>query len=299
MLQNTQHSFRIQGFYRIHYLEFSAGYTKPSIPYKGWSVTFIDKGAAIAKLDGVPVVIESGHGFLLPPNTDNTLEICDTKAANLYTVVFELEDSSSHHLNSLEKITNKVLPMSGVIRGYLKVILKEAKFIYKNDLRIFDYPALIPNPDALFGSLQILSNYTELLLVELVRQYFENARTDYSELTRETLIMQNMGRNPFFDQMVRYLQENINKQITIEQISKDNFTNSAKVQKAFRECANEGVISFHQKMKIEKAKTLIRETSMNFTEISEMLGFSSVHYFSKKFKQLTKMSPSSYQHFVK
>lgn len=299
MLQKIQHNFRVQGFYRIHYLEFSAGYTKPSIPYPGWSVTFIDKGSVIVNMNGTPVEVECGQGFLLPPNADNTLNICDAKAANLYTIVFHLEQDFLRPDETLKHISYKVLPMSGVIRGYLKVILKEAKFAYLNDLRIFDYEELIPNPTAPFGVQQILSSYTELLLIELIRQYSENQRTDYAELTRETLIMQNIDTNPLFKQLVNYLQENIDKQLTIDQISKDNFTSSAKVQKLFRECTNEGIISYHQKMKIEKAKTLIRETSMNFTEISEMLGFSSVHYFSKKFKQLVKMSPSGYQHFVK
>ena len=41
-------------------------------------------------------------------------------------------------------------------------------------------------------------------------------------------------------------------------------------------------------MKIEKAKTLIRETPMNFTEISEFLGFSSVHHFFQKIQTVSK-----------
>ena len=293
MLQTLENIFNIQGFYRIHYLELSAGYTKPSIPYNGWSITFIDKGSATVSLNNVPVEVGTGQGFFLSPHADNTMKVSADKAVNVYIAVFELEN------DSLKEMVDKVLPMTGAIRGYLKVMLKEAKFAYTNDLRVFNYPELNVNPDAPFGAQQILRVYTELLLIEVIRQHHGNTRADYAELTRETLIMQNIDTNPFFDQIINYLEENINKQLTIEQISKDNFTSCSKVQKAFRECSNEGVIAFHQKMKIEKAKTLIRETSMNFTEISELLGFSSVHYFSKKFKQLVKMSPSSYQHFVK
>lgn len=293
MLQHIENNFKIKGFYRIHYLEFAAGYTKPTIPYNGWSVTFVDKGAVIANINNAPVKIEAGQGYLLRPHSDNTMIVCEDKAANVYIAVFELEK------DSLEEVVDKIFPMTGVLRGYLKIMLKEAKFAYTNDLRVFDYPELLVNPNAPFGSQQMLRAYTELVLIEIVRQRHGNGRAEYAELTRETLIMQNTDTNPFFDQIVNYLEENIDKQITIEQISKDNFTSSSKVQKTFRECTNEGVIAFHQKMKIEKAKILIRETSLNFTEISEMLGFSSIHYFSKKFKQLVKMSPSSYHNFVK
>ena len=185
------------------------------------------------------------------------------KAANIYIVVFECNSKL------LNQITNKIFPVNGIIRSYLKVILKEAKFAYKNDLRIFDYNELIENPNAPLGAKQMLKNYAELLLIEILRQSEENFENSYSELIRETLIMQNIDSNFFFEQIVNYLEAHISESLTLEQISADNFTNISKIQRVFRECSNEGVISFFQKMKIEKAKTLIRETPMNFTEISE------------------------------
>ena len=39
---------------------------------------------------------------------------------------------------------------------------------------------------------------------------------------------------------------------------------------------------------------MIRDTSLNFTQISQALGFSTVHYFSKLFKEKVGMSPSEY-----
>lgn len=292
-MSNDLNTFlEIRSFYRIHYLELSSGYQKPSVPYSGFSLTYIDKGSVFITLEGTSVEVESGHGYLLPPGSDNSMHIAG-KAANIYILVFEC------NFAHLADMTHKIFPVNGIIRSYLKVILKEAKFAYANDLRVYDYPQLLENPKAPPYSMQVLKNYTELLLIEMIRQSQENFKTSYSELIRETLIMQNIDTNYFFEQIVNYLEIHIDEALTLEQISADNFTNVSKIQKVFRECANEGVISFFQKMKIEKAKTLIRETTMNFTEISELLGFSSVHHFSKKFKQLVKMSPSAYQRFIK
>ncbi len=47
-------------------------------------------------------------------------------------------------------------------------------------------------------------------------------------------------------------------------------------------------------MKIDTAKQLIRDNHLNFTEISDRLGYTSVHYFSRQFKKLTGMTPSEY-----
>ena len=46
--------------------------------------------------------------------------------------------------------------------------------------------------------------------------------------------------------------------------------------------------------KIHAAKEMIRTSSMSFTQISQQLGFQSLHYFSKLFKEKTGMTPSEY-----
>ncbi len=52
-------------------------------------------------------------------------------------------------------------------------------------------------------------------------------------------------------------------------------------------------------MKIDAAKQLIRTEQMNFTQISEKLGYSSIHYFSRQFKKVTGMTPSEYASSIK
>ena len=39
-------------------------------------------------------------------------------------------------------------------------------------------------------------------------------------------------------------------------------------------------------MKIDAAKQLIRNQSLNFTQIADTMGYTSVHYFSRQFKKL-------------
>ena len=55
-----------------------------------------------------------------------------------------------------------------------------------------------------------------------------------------------------------------------------------------------GIIDYFSQLKIEAAKHLIRDGHLNYTEISQELGFSSIHYFSRRFKKITGMSPSEY-----
>ena len=48
-------------------------------------------------------------------------------------------------------------------------------------------------------------------------------------------------------------------------------------------------------LKIEESKRIIRQRQYNITQVSNMLGFNSVHYFSRLFKKITGASPSEYE----
>jgi AraC-like DNA-binding protein len=47
-------------------------------------------------------------------------------------------------------------------------------------------------------------------------------------------------------------------------------------------------------LRIERARELIREGSMNFTEIAEEVGFGSLHYFSRTFRARTGQTLTQY-----
>ena len=46
------------------------------------------------------------------------------------------------------------------------------------------------------------------------------------------------------------------------------------------------------------ARLLIRENKLNFSQIAEKLGYGSIHYFSRQFKNITGMTPTEYQESV-
>lgn len=56
-----------------------------------------------------------------------------------------------------------------------------------------------------------------------------------------------------------------------------------------------GANDYINKIRIERAMKLIKETNLNFTEISEKTGFTSPRYFSTAFKQYTGKTPTQYR----
>ena len=101
------------------------------------------------------------------------------------------------------------------------------------------------------------------------------------------------------NRIIHYMETHLNSRITIEQICKDNMIGRSQLQKLFQQKTGLGIIEYFSNMKIESAKEMIRTGHMNFTQISEQLGYASIHYFSRQFKKITDMTPSEYASSIK
>ena len=91
-----------------------------------------------------------------------------------------------------------------------------------------------------------------------------------------------------------YMTENLSESITLDELSMATGFSLSTIKRIFQSQAGCGALHYFLKLKIKEAKRLIKETDMSITEISEKLGFSSIHYFSRIFKNITGISPSQY-----
>ena len=71
------------------------------------------------------------------------------------------------------------------------------------------------------------------------------------------------------------------------------------IHNVFKKQTGLSVMHYFNKLKIDRAKQLIGDRRHNFTQISSMLGFSSVHHFSHAFRSFVHMSPTEYERSVK
>ena len=104
--------------------------------------------------------------------------------------------------------------------------------------------------------------------------------------------------NAFSEKLYQYLSENENVVITMDDaascfnISMDYFG------KLFKQNFGVSFTHFYSVLKIEYAKTLIREYNYKAYEISDMLGYSSRDYFTKIFREVTGTTPTEYKKAV-
>jgi AraC-like DNA-binding protein len=87
------------------------------------------------------------------------------------------------------------------------------------------------------------------------------------------------------------LLQHIGEPITIKQLSRKVAMNECYLKKGFKEMFGTTIFEFYQSQRMEHAKYLLYEKGMSVTEVSDMLGYSSISHFSTAFKKQTGLKP--------
>ena len=158
---------------------------------------------------------------------------------------------------------------------------------------------------------------------DLLRYIFEEAveqNTDYDEiialrlyellilLRRSTEGKSGVGMSGRFPTLtdtaepihraLSYIEANLRSPIHITVLAAECGYNVNYFQALFKEHTGENPRRYINRRRIALAKELMMVSPMTVTEISEYLGFQSIHYFSRLFRQLCGQTPSEYMRRV-
>ncbi|MFZ9387593.1 MAG: helix-turn-helix domain-containing protein [Chitinophagaceae bacterium] len=87
------------------------------------------------------------------------------------------------------------------------------------------------------------------------------------------------------------LVQHIGEPITIKELSRKVAINECYLKKGFKELFGTTVFDFYQSQRMEHAKYLLYEKGLSVTEVSMLLGYSSISHFSTAFKKHTGLKP--------
>ena len=85
--------------------------------------------------------------------------------------------------------------------------------------------------------------------------------------------------------------QQIGEPITIKELSRKVAINECYLKKGFKEMFGTTVFDFYQSQRMEHAKYLLYEKGLTVTEVSMLLGYSSISHFSTAFKKHTGLKP--------
>ena len=275
----------VDALYSVHYFEYDSCYAFAGESHAFWEMLYVDKGSLRVTAGERQLVMTSGQIIFHPPGEFHALSATGGTAPDLVVVGFGCDSTAMDYFH------DKVLYAGAEERALMGRIVEESASAFATPLNDPSTTQLVRRKDAPFGGEQRIASALEEMLIQLIRKG-ESIR-EHSRGQTDT------PESQWMEAMERYLIQRLDRPLTIEEVCRDNLIGRSQLQKRFNQLTGGGVMAYFSKLKIQAARRLIREGELNMTEISTRLGYQSVHYFSRQFKQHTGMSPSQYARSVK
>lgn len=279
----------ITTIYTIHYFEYMSDFSFPGESHNFWEFLCVDKGEINVQADENIFTLKKGDLIFHKPNEFHDVKGNGQIAPNLVVVSFDCSSPA------MDFFKDRILSIDQREQNLLAEVIIETRNSFSNRLDDPYFNQLVRRKDSEFGSEQLIRLYIEQFLIHLLRRYTRSVPVPPE--TPKTL--KRKTETELYNRIHEYLDKNLGSKLTIEQISHDNMVSRSQLQKLMQEKTGCGIIEYFSKLKIDMAKQLIRENHLNFTQISEYLGYTSVHYFSRQFKKITGMNPSEYSSSIK
>lgn len=283
----------INRIFSVHYFEYASNFSFEGESHDFWEFICVDNGEINITAGHDIVTLKTNDLYFHEPNEFHAVHANGVSAPNLVVVSFSCQDEIIHFFK------HKKLQIDQRERDLLGKIVSEAKRCF--NCRLDDpYLKSIPLKEAdLIGAEQMIFLYLEEFLIRLLRRYLNPNALPYQSYSPDVTLTKQATDAQIFSSIVKYLKTNLHTQITVDQVCKAHSIGRSHLQKLFKRCCDLGIIEYFSYLKIQEAKALIRTETMNFTEISEKLGYSSIHYFSRQFKKIAGMTPTQYASSIK
>lgn len=262
----------------VHYFELGKDYNFAGEKHDFWELVYVDKGEISALAGDNVRDLKSGDVVFHMPNEWHTLYANGVDASSVVVISFK---STS---KAMEQFRSRVFKTGTAQRTLISHIIEETVAAFDTPLSDLITPKLRRRKDAAFGSEQLLKLYLCEFLISFIRN---EAEITVSAVKRN-------ADSGLFGELEDYLRRNIMKKLSLDDIARYAGISKTAVKQLFRTNAGCGACEYFTRMKIDRAKTYIREDNFNFTQIAELLGYDSIHYFSRQFKQYVNMSPTEY-----
>lgn len=282
-----KNALTIDKIFSIHYFAYAKNFTFTGEKHDFWEMAYVDNGEVGIIADGKGYTLRQGEAVFHKP-----MEYHNIWANQKYAHVLILSFSSKSRMMSFFK--NKILTLDSEDKMLLRRIIAEAEKTFAEPLDIVDLEEMTERRDAPTGGAQLVRLYMEALFIGLARK---NSAVLHAERVSVAVEDENEGK---IVQVIRsMLQENLQNTITLNDICARLCFSKTYIKALFKRKTGTSIMQYLIELRISAAKRLLDEGTQSCGEIAESCGFSSVHYFSRTFKNHTGMTPTAYAKSVK
>ena len=137
------------------------------------------------------------------------------------------------------------------------------------------------------------------VLEETVRNALNNNLDAHSSMKSAQQKLKNLEIKPLYSRItnnvIEFLRENMHRPIMLDDVSEYLKISPSHLSKIFKEESSKTIFEYLTYLRIEKAKTLLKDIKLNMTDVGLQCGFTDLNYFSRIFKKINGHSPSEYR----
>lgn len=234
-------------------------------PISEYVLIYCMSGAGWYALDNNIYKVRANQYFILPPNRPHTYASDNDNPWTIYWIHFTGPHAAIYSEDSQK-------PQD--IRPALNSRISERQHVFEE---IFSTLERSTDLESLRYASSLLHYY--LASMRYLRLYRQEAPTSSS----------------LIDAAKHYMQENIEKHLTLEQIAHYTGYSPSHFSSLFRKATGESPLAYLNRLKIEHACLLLKTTDMRINQICHKVGISDNYYFSRLFKQHTGISPKQFR----
>ena len=260
---NISSSLDISEIYTKFYQEKGTNYNFSGEKHSYWELTYVDKGELLTTIDGVSYHLKQGDLIFYAPMQFHTQSTFEKISSSYLTINFKM------NFNHADLLCNKIFSLKRDSYFIVTRLIEELSNdnLYSDDLSLC---------------------YLKELIIQMLR--LDNSHFH----SKPTTHMQQTYENELLNDILLYIDNNIYEKISVSTLCDHFCISTSMLHSLFRKNMNNTAKNYINELKLSKSKELIRNSTHTLSEISEMLGFSSIHYFSKKFKLYFNISPTEY-----
>lgn len=263
----VQPKLTIPRLYTFFYQEREQGFVFPGESHPMFELTYVDKGKLHSVADGLDLLLEPGDMVLYGPGQWH-MHYADIGVAPGYvTISFDAEGLE------LSPLMNRRFQSPQRAIDYLRIMLREQE-----------------HPDA-YSEDMILGLLRQLLLT-LLRQ------TDTPQVPlRKPQGLNN--ENEIVSRAQQYISSHVCSKLTVPLVAKNTDVSPSYLTSLFHKHLQISPGEYIRRIKLQEGKRMIREGNMNFSEIANALNYSTIHHFSRQFKEKFGLTPTEYARSVR
>lgn len=253
----------IEEILATYYQVRKGSYEFPGEAHEYYELIYIDHGSIETNIEGIEYPLSKYDLMIYAPGQFHSHHTEADQNCAYLTVVFRMEDKLP------ESLTNR--------------IFHSRKDIYQVLCR---FMKAVQEDSYLNQELAIL--YLKEVII-LLHQFDHKEAIDAGASP-----MQVHYEHTLLNEILVYINNNLYTSFTVEDICTKFSVSRSSLQNLFRNNLHISPKQYISNKKLSQAKQLIQQHTHTISEISDMLGFTSIHYFSRKFKTAYGLSPTDY-----